>query len=166
MKSSNFRINKPKYLNSLLFFIKECNNQYLGVVKLNKLFYYLDFIYYRDHKTLVTGDKYFCKEFGPVPAKIDQIIAEAKKEELLDIEELFTKRGKRTKFKALKNYDLKVFNEEEKDLLYKIVKQFKSYSTDRIVAQTHLEAPWFYADLYEEIDYNYAKDIELFQCQE
>ena len=158
-------INRKKYINALLFFIKECNNKYLGVVKLNKLFYYLDFIYYRDNKKSVTGDCYCCKEFGPVPLELDKIIFTANQEGLISIKESFNKGRKRTEFKALKNYDLSCFNKREKDLFANIINEFKSYKTDEIVVQTHLEAPWFYANLYEKIDYNDATDIEFFQCQ-
>jgi len=52
------KINKEKYINALLYFIENCNNKFLGKTKLNKLFYYLDFIYYRDHKVSVTLDIY------------------------------------------------------------------------------------------------------------
>ena len=158
-------INKEKYFNILLFFIKECNNQYLGLVKLNKLFYYLDFIFYRDNKKSVTGDIYISKEYGPVPSQINNIIFEAKKKKFISIKEQINKGRKKTVFKALKNYKLDILDDKEKNLLNQIVKEFKNYSTDKIVDQTHLEAPWFYADLYDEIDYNYANDIEFFQCQ-
>jgi uncharacterized phage-associated protein len=46
-------------------------------------------------------------------------------------------------------------------LLQKICDKFKSYDTTRIVDQTHFEAPWFYAELYEKIDYRYSNDIEI-----
>ena len=158
-------VNQKKYLNLLLFFIKECNNKYLGIVKLNKLFYYLDFIFYRDNKKSVTGDIYISRGYGPVPSQIDNIISKAKTKKMISVDEQISKDRKRVVFKALKDYDLSCLNDKEKVLLKKIVKQFKGYSTDEIVDQTHLEAPWFYANLYDKIDYRYSNDIDFFQCQ-
>ena len=153
-------INKEKYINALLFFIENCNNQYLGKTKLNKLFYYLDFVYYRDHKKSVTGDIYICEQFGPVPNMIDFIKSEAIKLQLIKAEIIDEKTGKE-KYSLLKMPNLTCFNSDEKNLLNKICKNFKSYTTNKIVDQTHFEAPWFYSELYEQIDYNYASDIDI-----
>ena len=52
------KIDERAYKNAVLFFIKYCNNQYLHATKLNKLLYYLNFVYFRDDKKSVTGDVY------------------------------------------------------------------------------------------------------------
>jgi len=154
------KINKKKYINALLYFIENCNNKFLGKTKLNKLFYYLDFIYYRDHKVSVTRDIYICEQFGPVPKMIDLIKSESIKLNLIKTEIIDDKICKE-KYHLLKNPNLNCFNSAEKILLNKICNHFKSYSTDKIVDQTHFEAPWFYSKLYEQIDYNYANDIDI-----
>ena len=46
----------------------------------------------------------------------------------------------------------------ENALLYE---EFKTYDTEKIVAQTHLEAPWFYSEPGEKIDYEYAHSLEV-----
>ena len=53
-------MNKLKYKNAVLYFIKHCNgnNQPLDYEKLSQLLYYLDFINYRDRKKSITGDFY------------------------------------------------------------------------------------------------------------
>ena len=153
---------KEKYINALLYFIEHCNNKFLGKTKLNKLFYYLDFIYYRDNSKSITGDKYRCLDYGPVPRKIDDIIAEAKKKKLIKIEQLCSE-TKKKEFSLLSKVNKGIFNEKEKELLSKICTEFADYSTQKIVDQTHFEAPWFYADLYDDIDYDYANDIDFFR---
>ena len=68
-------IKKEKYINSLLYFISQCNNEKLGITKLNKLFYYLDFISYRDRGDSITGEKYIRLPMGPYASKlVDKII--------------------------------------------------------------------------------------------
>ena len=160
-------VNKSKYIAALLYFISYCNNKYLGVTKLNKLFYYLDFIYYRDNKKSITGDKYISQKYGPVPSNLTTILDSAKKDGLLQIdEESFSINGeeiKKIKYLTKEKPDMNVFNDKEKELLENIKNEFTSYNTDQIVLQTHLEAPWAFTNEGEKIDYELAHDIEFFK---
>jgi len=154
------KIDKNKYKNAILYFVDKCNNKYLGKTKLNKLLYYLDFIYYRDNGKSVTGDDYICQNYGPVPSRILDIMSELKREGKIDAEVI--EGINMEKYTLKTKVDESCFNEKEKTLLKNICKEFCNYKTDRIVTQTHFEAPWFYASLYDKIDYEYANDIEFF----
>ena len=154
------KINQKKYINALLYFLENCNNKFLGKTKLNKLFYYLDFVYYKNNKKSVTGDIYFCEQFGPVPSCLDSIKNDAIKQKLIRVE-IINIQTKKEKYHLLEKPDLSCFNCKELELLQKICEKFKSYNTNKIVDQTHFEAPWFYAELYEKIDYKYSNDIEI-----
>lgn len=157
------KLNKSKYKNSILYFIKHCNNRHLGKTKLNKLLYYLDFISYRDRGKPVSGDVYIHEEYGPMPSKTDEILSELKKEKKvkIDFDETYKTSG-RYGFSNLKNPKINVFDEYEKKLLKKICKYFFVWSTDKIINQTHLEAPWFHSKPYDVVDYKYSKDIDFF----
>ena len=154
------KINQKKYINALLYFLENCNNKFLGKTKLNKLFYYLDFVYYKKYKKSVTGDIYFCEQFGPVPSCLDSIKNDAIKQKLIRVE-IINIQTKKEKYHLLEKPNLSCFNCKELELLQKICEKFKSYNTNKIVDQTHFEAPWFYAELYEKIDYKYSNDIEI-----
>ena len=159
------KLNERAYKSAVLFFIKYCNNKFLHATKLNKLLYYLDFIYFRDHKKPVTGDVYIHQGYGPVPSRVDEILAGLRNEGAIDIEEVDYKDGELVKFilKNSKKLDESVFSPEQKMLLKQICDEFVSWSTEKIVAQTHLEAPWFYSKPYEIVDYAYARDIDFFR---
>lgn len=157
--------NQNKYLNALLFFMKYCNNYYLGATKLNKLLYYLDFISYRDRKQSVTGDDYLHKAYGPVPDSVDDFIAMLKKDGKIKVETISLKDGEKKDYNPLCSPDVSVFDSYEKELLDKICKEFLLWPTEKMVAQTHLEAPWFYSKPYDVVDYDYANDIEFFLPQ-
>lgn len=154
--------NSEKYTNSVLYFIKYCNNQYLGATKLNKLLYYLDFISFRDRGIGITGDSYIHLDYGPVPENIDEVMSLLKEEDKLQVEKTEWKDGFTFKFATKENPNLTIFDEYETKLLENICKEFSLWSTDKIVNQTHLEAPWFYSKPYEIVDFSYAKDIEFF----
>jgi uncharacterized phage-associated protein len=159
------KINESAYKNAILYFIKYCNNKYLHATKLNKLLYYLDFVYFRDKKESVTGDIYIHEGYGPVPSKIDEILAGLKEDGSIDAKAVSYKDGELVEFelKNSKSFDEKSFSEDQKKLLKQICDEFGSWPTEKIVAQTHLEAPWFYSKPYEVVDYEYAKDIDFFR---
>ena len=163
MVNNKSQIRKKQYENAILYFLKYCNNQHLGKTKLNKLLYYLDFISFRDRKQAVTGDIYLHTQYGPVPETVDIILKDLQKENFITIEKISLDENKdKWEHKLLKDPDLSVFDGYEKNLLENICKEFNLWSTDKIVEQTHLEAPWFYSKPYEEVDYKYANDIEFF----
>lgn len=159
----NKEVEQEKYKNAILYFLKYCNNQHLGATKLNKLLYYLDFISYRDREKSITGDRYIHKQYGPIPENVDFILKELQEEKYIEIKRVSC--GKNKDFfrhKLLKNPDISVFDGYEEKLLENICDEFSLWSTNKIVDQTHLEAPWFYSKPFEEVDYSYSKDIDFF----
>ena len=164
MTQATVTFNKTKYENAILYFTKHCNNKFLGQTKLNKLMYYLDFISYRDRGQSVTADNYVHKEYGPVPEKIDELLVSLTQEGKLAVTyEYIRDDVYRSVFAKVTEPDMSVFDPYEQKLLENICTEFISWSTDKIVSQTHLESPWFYSKPYELVDYDYAADIDFFQ---
>lgn len=159
------QLDERLYKNAVLYFIKYCNNKYLGATKLNKLLYYLDFISYRDQGKSFTGDAYIHDQYGPVPASIGEVLTTLKSDGAIDASAVSYKDGEKIQFeiKDVAQFDEKVFSKEQKELLKSISDEFGSWPTEKIVAQTHLEAPWFYSKPYEVVDYEYARDIDFFR---
>lgn len=160
-------LNKEKYTNALLYFVSECGNEKLGIMKLNKLFYYLDFISYRDRKKSVTEEMYLHLPKGPFASSLEkEIIGSAQKAKLIDRQEDESEKyGKRNRFRVLKSYNPSVFDAYEKKLLQYLCEQFREWSTDQMVAQTHSEAPWVFSVPGKSLDYKQADDIEFFVGQ-
>ena len=165
VKVTRPQLNERAYRNAVLYFIKYCNNQFLHATKLNKLLYYLDFVHFRDHKKSVTGDVYIHQGYGPVPSQIDEILSNLKKEGVIGTEAVPYNGEEMINFSIKENVkiDESVFSSEQKKLLKNICDEFGDWPTEKIVAQTHLEAPWFYSKPYEKVDYAYARDIDFFR---
>lgn len=159
------KLDERAYKNAVLYFIKYCNNKYLHATKLNKLLYYLDFVYFRDHKKSVTGDIYIHQGYGPVPSRVDEILTKLKKEGAIDTEAVPNNDVEMINFslKDKSKFNESIFSADQKKLLKQICDEFGNWPTEKIVAQTHLEAPWFYSKPYEVVDYAYARDIDLFK---
>ena len=158
------QIHREKYINALLYFISECGNEKLGITKLNKLFYYLDFISYRDKKESITRETYMHLPMGPFASNLEnKIIPLAEKRGVIrQYKEKSAKFGKRNRYEAKKQYNLSVFDEYEKKLLNHICNEFRDWNTDQMIAQTHSEAPWVFSKPNSKLDYNSADDIEFF----
>lgn len=158
---------KNKYKNAALFFIKHCNGPYLGKTKMSKLFYYLDFISFRDNGKSVTGETYDRLGLGPYPRNLMVILPEAEKEGLLKINTNEVVHDGETydswSFSKITEPNLEVFDEYEKGLLIKICDEFKNWTPDQLINQTHFEAPWVYSAANEPLDYTLADDIEFFE---
>lgn len=159
-------IDRNKYKNSVLYFIENCNNNSLGTTKMNKLLYYLDFISYRDKGSSVTGDTYRHLEKGPVPKMVVDIIQDLQKDKAISVKEVPYKDGKTVDFSLLTEPDTSVFDGYEKQLLESICRKFKLWSTSKIVDQTHLESPWLYSKMMDDVDYEYAYDIDIIPSSE
>lgn len=157
-------LDRAKYLNALVYFVANCGNEKLGIMKLNKLFYYLDFISYRDRNKSVTGETYMHLPKGPFAATLqDDILESARKSKLIEQKkDASEKYGERNRFEALKSPDISVFDEYEQELLNYLCATFKDWSTDQMVAQTHSEAPWVFSKPSQELNYKDADDIEFF----
>lgn len=155
-------LHKIKYKNAALYFMKYCNNQYLGATKLNKLFYYLDFINYRDRKKSVTGDFYIHNHYGPTPNTLNSILSEMVEDKEIEITKDPFEDSHAISFSIKKNPNEDVFSIKEKELLKSVCGEFLDWSTPKIVEQTHLESPWFYSKPFEKVNYAYSSDIEFF----
>ena len=157
-------IKTEKYLNALVYFVAKCGNEKLGVTKLNKLFYYLDFISFRDRQMSVTGETYIRLPMGPFASNLQKhIIKSAEKEKLIQQKaDDSTKFGKRNRYKALSTPDLSVFDDYELKLLNYLCATFKNWDTSQMIAQTHSEAPWVFSKANQALDYHNADDIEFF----
>ena len=60
--------NREKLLNAIIYFLT--NTKYCGKTKLFKLFYYLDFMHFRETGRSVTGLDYYAWQFGPYPIEL------------------------------------------------------------------------------------------------
>lgn len=162
MRMDKVKIDKEKYEAAVLYFIKNCGS-HLGKVKLNKLLYYLDFVSYRDRKRSVTGDTYIHEDYGPIPMFTEEILAGLKEagKIRIDFDSTYKTNGKYN-FVVLTDSDEKALDDYEKKLLENICTFFSTWTTDKIITQTHLEAPWFYSKPYDIVDYDYSSDIDFF----
>ncbi|MDR3175919.1 MAG: SocA family protein [Desulfovibrio sp.] len=135
---------REKLKNAIIFFIQ--NDKTIGLTKLMKLLFYLDFRLYRETGESLTGENYEAWEFGPVPASVWREISRGQNcgLNLKDIVTV-TGAGTETKLKAKPGarFSDYYFSGIEKKELQNISEMFKDVPAQLVVKASHTRNdPW------------------------
>lgn len=163
----------------LLYFAN--NTEYLGKIKLMKLFYFLDFMHIKHYGAPVTYDTYVHLEKGPIPSKIKNLIDDAiesgEDSIIADVVHFETPADTKRMIKMIPNrkfseQDRKYFSETEFEILQKVCAIYGKSTMATIKEASHKEAPYSKTKYLEEIPYALAaqdpdskvtkEEIELF----
>lgn len=141
-------IYRRKLLNAVMFFA--INTKHLGLGKLSKLLYFLDFTHFKQTGYPSIGLEYYTFERGPVPKEFWIEIKDGNvpddfkgKVTLLPIEDDLTLSRKGFKIKAVKKPNLSIFSSREIRILEDLVFIYKDARFDDMSEITHLpKQPW------------------------
>jgi hypothetical protein len=157
-------VNLRKIEAVLAYFANNTNGQYLGKVKLMKLFYFLDFTHVKRFGSPVTFDTYYNLEHGPIPTRIKNLVDEAADNEegsvLREVIKCEFPQGtdmcKIVPNRDSTEEDKLLFSESEFAILEEIANRFKNSKTQEIEEASHLESPWSETSLLDKIPYYLA----------
>jgi uncharacterized phage-associated protein len=147
-------MNKEKYKNAILFFSE--NVPALGVTKLNKLLYFLDFDHFEKYGDAVTNDVYENKDLGPVPRNVETILEEMQAENLIDIVPEQVIDFVRYHLLAKAKHNMSIFKPSEIEVLCETNEKWSRHTAKEIVMASHGEAPWLATRNGEDIPYPLA----------
>lgn len=148
----------------LLYFANFTDPKFLGVTKLLKLIYFLDFIHLKTYGTPVTYDTYINLEHGPIPTTIKNLIDSARNDidnsllaDTISIEHLENYEMWRvTAKRKFTEKESKYFSDTELKVLEKVINRFGDKNTSFVENASHKEAPWSMTRELEEIPYTLA----------
>lgn len=157
-------ISLDKIKSIIVYFAENTNNQYLGKVKLMKLFYFLDFTHVKEYGTPVTYDTYYKLDKGPIPTVIKNIVDDACENEeeslLSDSVNFETPSGTQMKkTKAIRKFaanDRNLFSKSELKILKKVSERFAETTTNEIIDISHKELPYLESEISQVIPYELA----------
>jgi uncharacterized phage-associated protein len=147
-------MNIEKYTNAILFFAKSTPN--LGIIKLNKLLYFLDFDHFEKYGEAVTDDVYINKSFGPVPQHSDDVLKLLREQGKITVAVEQVIDYTRYHIIANSDYSPDVFKPTEMAMLCEVKEKWSHLTAKEIVAATHGEAPWIATRQDEVIPYALA----------
>lgn len=157
------KLHYKKIQNAILYF---CRRGMLRT-KLNKLLFYLDFKHCKENSMGITGLRYYHEKYGPVPHNYNELIRlfilsgyiKLKIEDYGVYKNGWPLQGER--YTSTIEPDLNVFSEEELKTLKEVDKKFKKYGSTEIKDFSHKEKAYIATDMYEDISYEYAKDLNI-----
>lgn len=161
-KKTDERISVPtlqvnKFKNVFLYILERCAGKpNVGETVLYKLLYFSDFNYYELYEEHLTGAKYRKLPYGPVPQKLDTIIAQMM--EGGQIQRIKTEYFDKiqTRYIPLVKADLTKLKASEKEVIDKVIQQLSDWSASAISNYSHKDMPWLASKEGEEIDYELA----------
>lgn len=149
-------LNTEKILAVITYFASrmEC----LYKVKLMKLLWYADILYYKRYGTSLTGIVYLHEQHGALPEGHNEILR--LKGSVISEEE--TGESVRTKILPNENYIDYAFTAEEKNVLDTVIAKFKNYTGKNISEYMHKEKAYINTVKNEPISFEWAKYLNEF----
>ena len=124
-----------KMINIILCVI---NNYKKGVykTKINKLLWYIDFVYFKKFSVSISGSTYIHFQYGPVPENYEI-------------------------FQTVASCDTENFSKSEIETMDFVINYFKNYNCNEISQFSHKEKAYKNTTDNEMISYNYASELSL-----
>ena len=142
--------NFDKYKN-LVHYI--CQTAEIGATQLNKILFFIDFSYYKQHNRSLTFERYKKDLYGPVPKKIADILRDLKDDSKMVVKESIEP-YKNTRFIVLSEISVNElgYDGETIDLIQKWIGIIKECSATKISKITH-SLGWELAEMNKNIPY-------------
>lgn len=149
-----------KYENTVLYLCSALGGSLHGKKKLAKLLYYIDFdrYEYQESTKTITGDTYQAWKMGPVPKHYTRVIAALEKKRLIKTQSVEGPGG----YLPIEVYtssaepDMSVFDEDDKFILNRVVKQYGGLTGKQLEDLSHAEAPFIATEQSQEIAFDLA----------
>jgi putative zinc finger/helix-turn-helix YgiT family protein len=136
--------NIDKIKNILLYFLKHITKEYSDKWKLNKLFFYTDFLHFKTHGYSITGIEYRAITYGPVPSNYDFLYNNLEHIENVIKSSIIKASDNRVVqlFEPVSSCNDETFNEKELKSISEIVTKFKDIPSWDLVELSHNEKGW------------------------
>jgi uncharacterized phage-associated protein len=151
-------LHKEKYEQVILFLCSKLGGEVRGKKKLAKLLYFTDFDFFEKTEKSITGDTYKAFPMGPLPASLEKITVEMVNNKVMSIETIAERDGyiPTEIYRSLSNPDMSVFDEQEKEMLERIVLKYGHLTGKQLEDLSHAEAPYIGTELRHDIPYELA----------
>lgn len=146
--SKEMRIDVPKlktakFKQVLLYILERCAGKpNVGETLLYKLLYFCDFNYYELHEEHLTGAVYRKLPYGPVPQKMNAIMADMMEKGELKKFKAKYHNYEQTRYMPLVKPDLTQLNGAEKEMIDRVIEQYSDWSGSAISEYSHKDMPW------------------------
>ena len=160
----NNQFSIKKFIGLICHILKRASklDAHIPKTKLNKLLFYCDFIFYKNHNRSITGMIYARLPYGPCPEKYQTIYGELIDSKIIDIEEITYNDDSVKEIYKLNNeafnYD---FSIEEEKIINEVIDNLVKKTSSELSDISHKEEGYIKTENGKFIDYNFAKNIKV-----
>lgn len=130
--------------------------------KVNKLLFYIDFLFFKTYSVSLTGNKYVHLQYGPIPNDYSWIINLLVSEGLLERNEVaYSRKVIGEELIAKESIKENTFNEDELRVISYCLEKFKNFNCVQISKHSHEEKPYKATEEKKYISYVLSKDLSL-----
>ncbi|MEK7103494.1 MAG: Panacea domain-containing protein [Patescibacteria group bacterium] len=126
-----------KFKNLVLYILANEHYKDEGIKKLNKVLYFVDFYFYRDHERLISGVTYAKAPMGPIVNDYQTIFKQMVQDDVLHQKSEYP-----AMFTSNIDYTLSEFSPEEVDHIHKVLEKYGRLSSTELEAISHQQQPW------------------------
>lgn len=152
----NFDLEKTK---NMVLYILEFQETFR--TKINKLLWYMDFLFYKAYSISISGNSYTHSTYGPTPDDYELIVSIMLKEGLIYKNEIITHDNVRELLNISVACDKGIFSEDEIKIMDFVLDKFKDFKCSDISEYSHKEAPYKHTTEGQKISYVLAEELSL-----
>lgn len=150
-------LNLKKFKNVLLYILERtAGKPNVGEAVLYKLLYFSDFNHYELYEEHLTGATYRKLPYGPVPQRIDFVIAQMIEQAKIQRVETEYHGYPQTRYLPLEKADLTVLLASEIEVVDGVIEQMGDWTASAISDYSHGDLPWEVTEEGKDISYNLA----------
>lgn len=154
--SNNNQFNRNKMQAVILYACNTCDPQELGAVKLNKVLYFLDMIFYAHNGCVVTGAAYRKRPFGPASDNLLIELKNMKTQGDIDIQDVDYHGYIKKEYIAKNQSPKDVLNHQELSLLDDVIDFVCKKNSAKSISEYSHKLPWEMAEMGQIIPYKSA----------
>lgn len=133
-----------------------CQPHELGAVKLNKVLYYFDMLFYASYRTSVTGATYRKRPNGPTSDQLLFLLRDMQRNGDIEIREVNYHGYLKKEYIARVDAPAGILNDNETELLDDVIEFVCRQNTARSISEFSHSLPWEMAEMGGEIAYRSA----------
>lgn len=127
--------NKDKFKQIVLYIINNISGSELGKTKLHKILVLSDLEKYLQTNNTITGETYIRNYYGPTSIHLQEVLDELHKEKAVKIDRVDD--DSMWLYYPMKNADLSFLNENDKNIIDKLINQLRQYTAVDLSMITH-----------------------------
>jgi hypothetical protein len=158
MRSLNpaVQFNRAKFKELILFVCRNCEPPKLGAVKLHKILYLSDMLWFAFEGRAITGSAYIKREFGPTSRHLLSALRELQRESAILVSNDVYFRFRKATYLPNREPDLTLFTEEEIALVRDVIDFVANHNTAKTISEFSHNRAWEMAEFGAEISYHTA----------